>query len=154
MFHNLLWRAPATEYKDTSNTQWIVHRCQALQWNEQFLSIHLDEIIPANPLITGYLFPVQNSLPDTWRFAVLHYGECINALVIRENYSFSPYAFAKDTAFFWPWPEEMVKMTVLIHVNWNKVKVKEDQQNLHHKVQNINQLSMLLALPEAQECHY
>lgn len=82
---------------------------------------------------------------------MLHYGECINALVIRENYSFSPYAFAKDTALD---PEEMVKMTVLIHVNWNKVKVNEDQQNLHHKVQNINQLSMLLALPEAQECHY
>lgn len=82
---------------------------------------------------------------------MLHYGECINALVIRENYSFSPYAFAKDTALD---PEEMVKMTVLIHANWNKVKVKEDQQNLHHKVQNINQLSMLLALPEAQERHY
>lgn len=46
--------------------------------------------------MTGYLVQIQNSLPDTWRFAVLHYGECINVLVIRENYSFSPYAFAKD----------------------------------------------------------
>lgn len=48
MFHNLLLRAPATEHKDTSNTRWILHRCQALQWHKQFLSIHLDEIIPAN----------------------------------------------------------------------------------------------------------
>lgn len=45
-------------------------------------------------------------------------------------------------------------MTILIHVNWNKVKVKEDQQDLYHKVQSTNQLSMLLALPEAQESPY
>lgn len=53
----------------------------------------------------------------------------------------------------WPWIEEMVKMTLLIHVNWNKVKGKEDQQDLYHKVQNTNQISMLPALPEAQEGH-
>lgn len=38
----------------------------------------------------------------------------------------------------WPWIKEMVKMTILIHVNWNKVKVKEDQQDLYHKVHNTN----------------
>lgn len=85
MFHNLLWRALAIEYEDTSNIQRIMHCCQALKWHEQFLSIHLNEIIPANSLITGCLFQIQNSLPDTWRFAVLHYGERINALAIREN---------------------------------------------------------------------
>lgn len=53
----------------------------------------------------------------------------------------------------WSWIEEMVKMTILIHVNWNKVKTKEDEQDLHHTVQNTNQISMLLALPEAQEVH-
>lgn len=47
----------------------------------------------------------------------------------------------------------MVKMTILAHVDWNKVKMKEDQQDLYHKVQNTNQISMLLALPEAQEGH-
>lgn len=30
---------------------------------------------------------------------------------------------------------------------------KEDQQDLYHEVQNTNQISMLLALPEAQESH-
>lgn len=102
-----------------------LHCCQTLQWHKQFLFIHLDEIIPANSLITGYLFPIQNSLPDIWRFAVLHYEECINALVIRENYS-----LLKLLQRIWPWIEEIVKTTILIHVNWNKVKAKEDQQGL------------------------
>lgn len=148
MFHNLLWRAPAIEYKDTSNTQGIVHCCQALKWHEQFLSIHLDEIIPANPLITGCLFQIQNSLPDTWGFAVLHYRECIDASVIRENYSLSFHFWkgygigskrnGQDDGF----------NTCEVEHSRNE---GEDQQDLYHQVKSTNQASMLLALSEAQE---
>lgn len=86
MFHNSLWRAPAAANEDTSNTQRIMLCCQALEWHEQFLSIHVNEIIPANSLITGCLLQIQHSLPDTSRCAMLHSGERNNALAMRENY--------------------------------------------------------------------
>lgn len=111
-------------------------------------STPLDEIIPANPLITGHLFQIQNSLPDTWIFAVLHYGECINASVIRENCSL--------TLYFWKWYGLGIKRNGQ-HFLFNTCKVQQsrsnrkDQQDLYHQVTNNNHVSMLLALSEAHE---
>lgn len=108
----------------------------------------MDEIIPVNPLITGHLQQIQNSLPDTWRFTVLHYGECINALVIRENDSLS--------LGFWKGYGLRSKRNGQFHrFNTREVEQSksegEDQQNLYHQVKDTNQASVLLALSEAQE---